>query len=92
MAGANTVLGSVTYAQYTQGGATLQVESTAAQMIGGVLRLANLTGVNGFRLDGVAARDYSGRAVSAAGDVNGDGFDDLVVGAYLADPNGDFSG
>ena len=52
------------------------------------LELSSLNGNNGFRLDGVAAYDVSGRSVSHAGDVNGDGFDDLIVGAYGADPNG----
>ena len=92
VAGSAMVIGGINYAQYTQGGATLQVEATAPQMIGGVLRLANLTGVNGFRLEGVAAGDASGYAVSDAGDVNGDGFDDVVVGAPGADPNGEPSG
>ena len=50
--------------------------------------LASLDGANGFRLDGAASRDYAGGAVSAAGDVNGDGFDDVLVGAGYADPNG----
>ncbi|MDO8346013.1 MAG: hypothetical protein Q7T48_22635, partial [Cellvibrio sp.] len=54
--------------------------------------LSTLNGNNGFRLDGVAAHDFSGRSVSNAGDVNGDGFDDLIVGAYGANPNGDSSG
>ncbi len=43
--------------------------------------LARLNGVNGFRLNGIDADDYSGRSVAAAGDVNGDGFADLVIGA-----------
>ena len=52
------------------------------------MNLSNLNGNNGFRLDGEAASDLSGRSVSTAGDVNGDGFDDLIVGAYGASPNG----
>ncbi|MGH8591852.1 MAG: integrin alpha, partial [Gammaproteobacteria bacterium] len=51
------------------------------------LELSMLDGTNGFRLNGVAAQDRSGRAVSAAGDVNGDGLADLLIGAYGADPN-----
>ncbi len=34
-------------------------------------------------LTGVNQGDYSGCAVACAGDVNGDGLDDLLVGAYL---------
>ena len=55
------------------------------------LALSSLTGSNGFRLDGVAASDFSGRSVSAAGDINGDGIGDLIVGAFGADPNGNTS-
>ena len=43
-------------------------------------------GTSGFRLDGIDATDRSGISVSAAGDVNGDGFDDLIIGATGADP------
>ena len=56
------------------------------------LALSSLDGSNGFRLDGVAAVDQSGISVSSAGDVNGDGIDDLIVGAQSADPNGNSSG
>ena len=38
-------------------------------------------GTGGFRLTGEAAYDIAGKPVSSAGDVNGDGFDDLAVGA-----------
>ena len=51
--------------------------------------LAALDGANGFRLDGSAASDLSGFSVSGAGDVNGDGFADLIIGANNTDPNGD---
>ncbi|MBA4099978.1 MAG: hypothetical protein C0484_24800 [Rhodospirillum sp.] len=54
--------------------------------------LANLDGTNGFRLDGVAPFDFSGDSVASAGDVNGDGFDDVIIGATGADPGGDASG
>ncbi|MFK7957012.1 MAG: integrin alpha [Lysobacterales bacterium] len=47
--------------------------------------LGGLNGANGFVLNGINAGDYSGRSVSGAGDVNGDGFDDVIVGASTAD-------
>ncbi len=59
---------------------------------GSALNLSTLNGNNGFRLNGIAASDYSGGSVSSAGDVNGDGIDDLIIGAIRADPNGSYSG
>ena len=56
---------------------------------GGVLDLSTLDGTNGFILTGIDRRDYSGISVSSAGDVNGDGYDDMIIGAFGADPNGD---
>ncbi|MEH2283602.1 MAG: hypothetical protein V7K90_20110 [Nostoc sp.] len=56
------------------------------------LNLSDLNGANGFALNGIAARDYSGSSVSSAGDINGDGIADLIIGAQGADPNGYSSG
>jgi hypothetical protein len=57
-----------------------------------IVNLSSLNGTTGFRLDGVAAYDGSGGSVAAAGDVNGDGFADVIVGAFGADPHGSRSG
>ncbi|MEM7054524.1 MAG: hypothetical protein AAF446_08235 [Pseudomonadota bacterium] len=54
--------------------------------------LSSLDGSNGIAIDGEANDDYFGFSVSAAGDINGDNMDDVIIGANSADPNGDFSG
>ena len=46
-----------------------------------IISLSTLDGTDGFRLDGVAADDLSGVWVSSAGDINGDGLDDILIGA-----------
>src|ERR671933_438229 len=57
-------------------------------MFGPTFNLSTLNGSNGFAINGIAANDQSGYSVSSAGDVNGDGIDDLIIGARFADPNG----
>jgi hypothetical protein len=53
---------------------------------------ASLNGTNGFRINGEGKGDIFGDCVACAGDVNGDGFDDVVIGAPGASPNGKDSG
>jgi len=54
------------------------------------LNLSALDGTNGFVINGIDAYDGSGRSVSSAGDVNGDGVDDVIIGAPSAQPNGNY--
>ena len=56
------------------------------------IELSNLNGLNGFALNGAELNERSGRKVKGAGDINGDGFEDLLIGASGADPNGNDSG
>lgn len=53
-----------------------------------VINASSINSKNGRVLNGIAAGDESGISVSGAGDVNNDGVDDMIVGAWRADPNG----
>jgi hypothetical protein len=59
-------------------------EVTVAFVFPSSVALSSLNGSTGFRLDGVASGDGSGSSVASAGDVNGDGFADLIIGAPFA--------
>ena len=39
-----------------------------------------------MQIFGDAANDYSGLSLSSGGDFNKDGYDDLIIGAFDADP------
>ena len=56
------------------------------------ISLDALAPADGFKILGEAASDRAGYAVSSAGDVDGDGFDDLIVGARLNDEGGNLAG
>ena len=43
--------------------------------------------LSGFVINGIGAGDESGFSVSSAGNINGDAYDDLIIGAYGANGN-----
>ncbi len=51
-----------------------------------------LNGANGFQIGGVVAGARLGLSVACAGDVNGDGFDDVLLGAPDASPSPSIAG
>ncbi|MCP4330653.1 MAG: hypothetical protein GY791_19845, partial [Alphaproteobacteria bacterium] len=57
-----------------------------------VIDLTSLAAAEGFIIQGDAGADFAGWSVSSAGDVNGDGFDDLIVGAPYGDDGGGAAG
>jgi hypothetical protein len=54
--------------------------------------LTSLAASDGFIIQGYQARDQTGRSVASAGDINGDGFADMIVGAPYGDNGGTNAG
>ena len=73
-------------------GATFVVYGNSLIGLDGALDLESLDGYSGFVINGGLQGDNSGVSVSSAGDFNNDGRSDIIIGAYLADPNGSKSG
>ncbi|MCC3590125.1 VWD domain-containing protein [Microcoleus sp. PH2017_28_MFU_U_A] len=64
-----------------------QIQAATVNININSLKLDNLSGNNGFVLNGTEAGNFSGVAVSKTGDINGDKIDDIIVGSFGADPN-----
>jgi hypothetical protein len=65
----------------TEAGATYVVYGRAGGFGGATLELSELSASTGLIIDGLAAYDGFGYSVAAAGNFNGDGIDDLSIGA-----------
>ena len=76
---------------FTNAGASYVVFGSS-MAFGATVNLSGLTGTNGFQINGAAENDFSGLAVSSAGDVNGDHLADILIGAAFSDANGADSG
>ena len=54
-----------------------------------IIDLGQLDGLTGVKFDGINNDDRSGASISSAGDLNGDGYVDIIIAAAHADSNGD---
>ncbi len=66
----------------------LRLEQMEERCLLASIDLGSITPVQGRTLYGADAFDLSGSAVNSAGDLNGDGYDDFIVGAFLSDGEG----
>ncbi len=91
---AAVVVGETLMPQLRDGGRALTIRcAEAGQALSGTIQLSDVgTTVRGVQFNGIAENDYAGWSVSSAGDVNGDGLDDVLIGAPFAEPNGANSG
>lgn len=71
---------------------TWQVNAGAAYLVFGFDRGNNALPTGGLALTGTKAYEYAGVGVDIVGDLDGDGFADIAVGASGADTNGSESG
>lgn len=84
--GVDDIIIGVPQNQSTNEGTTYVVFGSNNIGNNGSLELSSLDGTDGFALKGIDDNDFSGSSVSNLGDVNGDGFDDIIIGAPDAGP------
>lgn len=66
----------------------IALNASNAKALPATYELSSLNGANGFQVNGINSQDFSGRSVSTAGDFNGDGLQDIIIGASSADAIG----
>jgi hypothetical protein len=86
-----TTVSGVNYARYTNGNAEVRVQDGVSP-VRLTIDLTSLSAAQGFIIQGDVAGDQAGGFVASAGDVNGDGFDDLFIGARYGDDGGTNAG
>ncbi|WP_143473853.1 Ig-like domain-containing protein [Limnohabitans sp. G3-2] len=78
-------------ASFINNGATSASAGAAYIVFGktgtGTVQVTSLNGTEGFRIVNPLVNERMGSAVAGGGDINGDGFDDVIIGNYLGDTN-----
>lgn len=66
----------------------LPAEPLEARIAPAAIGVAALNGTTGFAISGIAANDMFGSSTAILGDINGDGYDDVLIGAPGVDRPG----